>query len=54
MISERSQENLYIVITSYQESTVRAERRIISYSVEVHQRYQNNTHFTGCIVGKAH
>ena len=28
--------------------TVRAERRIISYSAEVHRRYQKYTHTTGC------
>ena len=26
--------------------TVRAERRIISYSVKIHRRYQNNTYNT--------
>ena len=34
--------------------TVHAERRIIFYSVEVHRRYQNNTHVTWCIVGKTY
>ena len=32
--------------------SVRAERRVISYSVEVHRRYQKNTYVTGCIVGE--
>ena len=32
--------------------TVHAERRIISYSDEVHPRYQNNMYITGSIVGK--
>ena len=31
---------------------VRADRRIISYSVEVHRRYQNDMHITVCIVGE--
>ena len=30
---------------------VRAERRIIPYSTEVHRRYQNNTYVTGCVDG---
>ena len=34
--------------------TVRAERRIISYSVEVYRRYQNHTYVPGCIVGTTH
>ena len=34
--------------------TVRAERRIISYSVKVHQRYQNDSHIPGCIVGETY
>ena len=32
--------------------TVRAERRSISFSVEVHRRYQNSIYITGCIVGE--
>ena len=32
--------------------TVHAERRIISYSVEVRRRHQNYTNVTGCIVGE--
>ena len=32
--------------------TVRAERRIISYSAEVHRRYQKYTYIIGCIVGE--
>ena len=35
-----------------QSQTVRAERRIISYFIEVHRRYQNNIHITGRNVGK--
>ena len=35
-------------------STVRAERRIISFSVEVHRRYQNNTNVTGCTLGETY
>ena len=35
-----------------QSQTVRAERRKISYSVEVHRRYQNNTYVTWRIVEK--
>ena len=35
-----------------QSRTVRAERRIISYSVEVHRRYQNDKNITGRIVGE--
>ena len=31
-----------------QSQTVHAERRIISYSIEVHRRYQNNTYVTWC------
>ena len=34
--------------------TVRAERRIISYSAEVHRRYQKNTCITGRIVGETY
>ena len=32
----------------------RAERRIISYSVEVHRRYQNHSHVIRYIVGKTY
>ena len=32
--------------------TVRAERRNISYSDEIHRRYQNNTYIPGCYDGK--
>ena len=32
-----------------QSQSVHAERRIISYSTEVHRRYQNSTYVTGCI-----
>ena len=32
--------------------TVHAERRIISYSTEVHRRYQKNTYVTGCFAGE--
>ena len=42
----------FIAITWTQSPTARAERRIISYSDEVHRRYQNNTYITGCIVGE--
>ena len=35
-----------------QSQTVRAERRIISYAIEVHRRYQNNTYITRRNVGK--
>ena len=35
-----------------QSQTVRAERRIISYSVEVHRRDQNNMYITGRFVGQ--
>ena len=35
-----------------QSQTVHAERRIISFSDEVHRRYQNNTYVSWCIVGK--
>ena len=34
--------------------TVHAERRIMSYSTEVHRRYQNNTYVIVCIVGKTY
>ena len=37
-----------------QSQTVRAEKRIISYSVEVHRRYQNNIYITWRIVGEKH
>ena len=36
-----------------QSQTVHAKRRIISYSAEVHRRYQNDTYVDGCLVGKA-
>ena len=42
----------FIAITWTQSPTVHTERRIISYSAEVHRRYQNNTYSTGCIVGE--
>ena len=35
-----------------QSQTAHAERRKISYSVEVHRRYQNNTYVNWCIVEK--
>ena len=35
-----------------QSQTVHAERRIISYSVFVHRRYQNDIYIIGCIVGE--
>ena len=35
-----------------QSQTVRAKTRIISYSVEVHRRYQKYTYITGCTVGE--
>ena len=34
--------------------TLLAERRVISYSNEIHRRYQNNTYVTGCIVGETY
>ena len=37
-----------------QSQTVRAGRRIISYSVEVHRRYQNNKDITGRVVGETY
>ena len=42
----------FIAITWTQSPTVHAERRIISYSAEVHRVYQNNTYITGCIFGE--
>ena len=51
--SGRSQDNSFIVITLCTPSqTVRAERRIISCSVEVHRRHQKNIYITGCVVRK--
>ena len=35
-----------------QSQTARAERRIISYSTQVHRRYQKYTYITGCFVGE--
>ena len=46
------QENSFIVHVKTQSQTVRAERRIISYSVEVHRRYQNDSYILGCIDGE--
>ena len=44
------QEKSFIVITLNQSQTLRVERRIMSYSVEVHRRYQNNKIITGRFV----
>ena len=41
MTSGRSQENSFIVITLYSESNCTYRKKIISYSVTVHRRYQN-------------
>ena len=40
MTSGRSHDNSFIVITLYQESNCTCRKRIISYSVEVHRRFQ--------------
>ena len=42
LISGLRQEISFVAITCNPSQTVRAERRIISYSDEVHRRYQNN------------
>ena len=53
MTSGRSQENLFTVITWSPESNCKCrERRNISYSAEVHRRYQNIKNVSGRIVGR--
>ena len=47
MTSGRSQENSFIVITLYQESNCTCREKKLSYSDEVHRRYQNNIYVTG-------
>ena len=37
-----------------QSQSVRADRRIIFYSAEVHRRYQNNIYILGCNAGEEH
>ena len=52
MTSGRSQENSFIVITLYQESNCTCREKKLSYSDEVHRRYQNNIYVTGRNVGE--
>ena len=53
MISGLVQDISFIAIVWNAESNCTCQKKkIISYSNEVHRRYQNNTYVTGCIFGK--
>ena len=51
---EEAKSDIWTTTGGTQSQTVHAERRSISFSVELHRRCQNNTYITGCYDGETY